>query len=324
MRKTATTLILSVALAAALGTVAGCGKSDGDVAADAAAKAERMAYEKSIEAWRAGRYERLKRPTGWLSLVGMHWIEVGPTRVGQNEKFGTRLAVGPDDLGTLILGKDGSIEFQPNPDAGVLVDGQPATGPFRIVSDADGGTPTEVGFNKGDASFIVIKRADRYALRVRDALAPTRTGFTDIDHFPVDPQWRFQAKFKPHPPGQTMEIVNILGMVEPMNNPGTLTFTKDGQEYTLEALDDTGDGQLFVVFADGTSGHETYPAARFLYTDPAGPDGTTVLDFNRAYNPPCAFTSFSTCPTPPLSNRMKLRIEAGEKKPRKPDSGAAA
>jgi uncharacterized protein (DUF1684 family) len=253
----------------------------------------------------------------------MHWIDVGPTRVGQNEKFGTRLAVGPDDLGTLILDKDGRIEFQPSPDSGVLVDGQPATAPFQIVSDADG-EPTVVGFNKGDASFIVIKRGGRDALRVRDALAPTRTGFTGIDHFPVDPQWRFQAKFTPHPAGQTMDIVNILGMVEPTPNPGTLTFSKDGQQYTLEALDDTGDGQLFVVFADGTSGHETYPAARFLYTDPAGPDGTTVLDFNKAYNPPCAFTTFSTCPTPPLSNRMKLRIEAGEKKPRKPNPEAAA
>jgi uncharacterized protein len=322
MRATVTKLLLSVALASALGVVAGCGKGD-EPASTAAADAERTAYEKSIEDWRAGRLERLQRPAGWLSLVGMHWIEVGATRVGQNEKFGTRLAVGPDDLGTLILDKDGKLEFQPNPDAGVLVDGQPATGPFPLVSDADG-TPTEVGFNKGDASFIVIKRGDRYALRVRDALAPTRTGFTGIDHFPVDPAWRFQAKFTPHPAGQTMDIVNILGMVEATPNPGTLTFTRDGTAYTMEALDDTGDGQLFMVFADGTSGHETYPAARFLYTDAPGPDGTTVLDFNKAYNPPCAFTPFSTCPTPPLSNRLKMRIEAGEKKPRKPGTGAAA
>jgi uncharacterized protein (DUF1684 family) len=311
-----TMLILSLA-----GVLAGCNRDKAAPAVDTAAQAERRAYEQSIESWRTGRLERLQRPTGWLSLVGMHWIEPGATRVGQNPKFTTRLAVGPDDLGTLILGKDGKLEFQPNPDAGVLVDGQPATGPFALVPDTEG-EPTVVGFNKGDASFIVIKRGDKYALRVRDALAPTRTQFTGIDHFPVDPQWRFKAKFTPHPPGQTMDIVNILSMVEPMPNPGTLTFEKDGKSYTLEALDDTGDGQLFIVFADGTSGHESYPASRFLYTDPAGPDGTTILDFNKAYNPPCAFTAFSTCPTPPLSNRLPIRIEAGEKKPRKIEGGA--
>jgi len=312
----------AVLLAAMLTAVAGCGGDEKPAQADAGADAARRAYDQSIEEWHAGRLERLQRPNGWLSLVGMHWIEEGPTRVGTNEKFGTRLAVGPDDLGTLILGKDGRIEFQPSPDAGVLIDGQPATGPVTLTSDADG-TPTEVAFNKGDASFIVIKRSGRYALRVRDVLAPTRTGFTGIDRFPIDPAFRFEAKFTPHPPGKTLDIVNILSMVEPTPNPGTLTFTRDGKQYTLEALDDTGDGQLFVVFADATSGHETYPAARFLYTDPPGPDGTTVLDFNKAYNPPCAFTAFSTCPTPPLSNRLPLRIEAGEKKPRKV-AGAAA
>jgi len=311
MRKT----LLILSLAGVVAGIVGCNKDKAGPAVDTAAQAERRAYEQSIETWRAGRLERLQRPTGWLSLVGMHWIEQGATRVGTNPKFTTRLAVGPDDLGTLILDK-GKLEFQPNPDAGVLIDGQPATGPVSLVADTDG-EPTVVGFNKGDASFIVIKRGDKYALRVRDALAPTRTQFTGIDHFPVDPQWRFKAKFTPHPPGQTMDIVNILSMVEPMPNPGTLTFEKDGKTFTLEALDDTGDGQLFVVFADGTSGHESYPASRFVYTDPAGPDGTTILDFNKAYNPPCAFTAFSTCPTPPLSNRLPIRIEAGEKKPRK-------
>lgn len=313
--------LLMLSLAALLGTVAGCGKDEAAPVVDAGATAEQRAYEESIETWRAGRLERLQRPTGWLSLVGMHWIEEGPTRVGSNPKFTTRLAVGPGEIGTLILHKDGRLELQPMPDAGVLINGQPATGPVNLVSDADG-PPTEVAFNKGDASFIVIKRSGKYALRVRDALAPTRTQFTGIDAFPLNPDFRFKAKFTPHPPGKTIDIVNILSMVEPMANPGTLTFDKDGKSYTLETIDE-GDGQLFVVFADGTSGHESYPAARFLYADPAGADGTTILDFNKAYNPPCAFTQFSTCPTPPLSNRLPLRIEAGEKKPRKIEGAAA-
>jgi uncharacterized protein (DUF1684 family) len=313
--------VLLVSLVAAAALLAGCGDRNKGPDGDAVrAEAERRAYEKTIQDWRVERLERLQRPAGWLSLVGMHWLEEGATRVGTNEKFQTRLAVGPNDLGTMILGKDRSLTFQPAPDAGVLVDGQPATGPFRIVPDS-AGEPTVVGFNKGDASFIVIERGGKFALRVRDALATTRTQFTGIDSFPVDAQWRFKAKFTPKPPGTKIDIVNILSQVEPMDNPGTLTFEKDGESYTLETIDE-GDHRLFMTFADGTSGHESYPAARFVYADWPGPDGTTILDFNKAYNPPCAFTAFSTCPMPPLSNRLPLRITAGEKKPRK--IGAAA
>jgi uncharacterized protein (DUF1684 family) len=306
----------------ATGALAGCGK-DTAAPVDAAADAARRAYEKSILDWRAERIERLQRPTGWLSLVGIHWIEPGPTRVGSNPKFGTHLAVGPDDLGTLILEKDNSLTFQPELDAGVLIDDQPATGPVKLLPDTADAGPTVVGFNKGDASFIVIERGGKFALRVRNALATTRTAFTGIDYFDIDPSFRIKAKFTPHPPGKTLDVVNIIGMVEPTPNPGTLTFSKDGKQVTMEALDDTGDGQLFVVFADGTSGHESYAAARFLYADPAGPDGTTVLDFNKAYNPPCAFTPYSTCPMPPPSNRLPFKVTAGEKKPRKVDAAGA-
>ena len=133
---------------------------------------------------------------------------------------------------------------------------------------------------------------------------------------------RFVATFDAHPPGQTVDIVNVLGMVEPMPNPGTLTFTApvegpDGavveKTFRMEAVDE-GDGRLFFTFADRTSGHETYAASRMVYADPPGPDGTTVLDFNTAYNPPCAFTPFATCPLPPAQNRLPIRIEAGEKR----------
>jgi uncharacterized protein len=131
----------------------------------------------------------------------------------------------------------------------------------------------------------------------------------------VNPDLRIVAKFEPHPPGKTVDIVNVLGMVEPMPNPGTLTFEKDGKTFRMEAVDE-GDGRLFFTFADRTSGHETYAASRMVYADPAGPDGTTVLDFNKAYNPPCAFTPYSTCPLPLPENRIDLVVSAGEKKPR--------
>jgi len=238
--------------------------------------------------------------------------------VGSGADNGTHLAVGPIRMGILSVNRAGTVvHYEPQMDASITIDGVPADKPLDLVSDADPNVePTVVGFNKGDASFIVIKRGDRFALRVRDALAPTRSGFTGIDYFDIDPGFRFVAKFAPHAPGAKIKIVNILGMEEPMDNPGTVTFEKDGKQFTLDAIDE-GDHRLFFVFADRTSGHETYAASRFLYAPYPGPDGTTVVDFNKAYNPPCAFTSYSTCPLPPTQNRLDLAITAGEKKARK-------
>jgi uncharacterized protein (DUF1684 family) len=125
------------------------------------------------------------------------------------------------------------------------------------------------------------------------------------------------AKFTAHPPGSKLAITNVLGMVEPMDNPGTVTFTRDGKPYTLEAVDE-GDHQLFLMYADRTSGHESYPASRFLYADYPDAQGNTIVDFNKGYSPPCAFTDYATCPLPPASNRLDLAITAGEKKPPHP------
>ncbi|GAB2657668.1 DUF1684 domain-containing protein [Arenimonas aestuarii] len=308
-----TILLPGLALFVAL---AGCGSGDGEAttdAADRAGQSARSAYEREIRTWREERVERLMRPDGFLSLVGLHWVGPGSTFVGSAKDNGTRLGLGPPQVGMLHLEKNGRARLDIAEGAEIWVDGEPATGSVELVSDARG-KPTVVAFNRGDASFVLIERSGRHALRVRNAMARTRTGFPGIDYFDIEPGFRFQSRFEAHPPGKTMDIVNMLGMVEPMANPGRVVFEKDGVPYSLEALDE-GDGRLFFVFADRTSGHETYSASRFLYADPAGPDGTTVLDFNRAYNPPCAFTAYSTCPMPPPENRLDLRIEAGEKKP---------
>ena len=283
-----------------------------------AAKAARLAYEGEILAWRDERLARLMRPDGWLSLVGMHWLTPGATYVGSAQDNGTRLTVGPAQVGMLSLGKDGvaTLKLHPGVETEVTIDGQvPAAEALVTLVPDSQGTATVVGFNKGDASFILIERAGRYGLRVRNAFARTRTAFPGLDYFDINPDMRIVAKFEPHPPGQTVEIVNVLGMIEQMANPGTLSFEKDGKSFRMQAVDE-GDGRLFFTFADRTSGHETYAASRMVYADPAGSDGTTVLDFNKAYNPPCAFTAYSTCPMPLPDNRLDLRVEAGEKKPR--------
>jgi uncharacterized protein (DUF1684 family) len=291
------------------------GPSPEDVAKAAREKAQRLAYEKQVKDWRAQRVQRLTKPDGWLSLVGMHWLEYGNTRVGSGADNGTRLAAGPPHVGVVSLDKEGVVRFVAEDGAGITIDGQPAAGSVVLSSDADKTRdPTVVAFNKGDASFIVIKRGDRYALRVRDALAPTRTHFPGIEYFPIDPSFRLRARFNAKPPGTKIDVMNILSIVEPMDNPGTLSFEKDGKQFTVETVDE-GDHRLFLVFADRTSGHESYAASRFLYAEYPDAKGYTTLDFNEAYNPPCAFTAFSTCPLPVPQNRLDLAVRAGERKP---------
>lgn len=279
-------------------------------------KSEKMKHYSEIMQWRTERIDRLTKPDGWLSLVGMHWLpKSGVTRVGSGEANGTRLTVGPDKLGLIAVEEGNQVWLQPESGVALTVDGLPATGRTQLMPDSRG-TATVVGFDGGKASFIVIDRGGKLALRVRDAGAATRVKFTGIDYFPVDKAYRYTATFTPHDAGRTIDIVNILGMVEPMMNPGTVTFTAGEKTFTLEAIDE-GDHRLFLVFADRTSGKESYAAARFLYAEYPGADGKTVVDFNKSYNPPCAFTPFSTCPMPPPENRMDMAVTAGEKKPRK-------
>lgn len=273
-----------------------------------------------VQQWRSGRIERLKKPDGWLSLVGLHWIEPGTHSVGSGKGNDIELATGPAHIGTLTL-KDGKVLLLLDPSSEALVDGKPATAAVELKSDAKD-TPTSVSFNHGDASFQLIERSDRYALRVHDAQARTRTGFRGIDYFEIDPAWRFNARFEAHPPGKTIQVASVINTIDSMANPGVVVFEKDGKSYRLEAVDE-GDGQLFLMFADRTNGKSTY-GFRFLYADPPK-NGMTVVDFNKSYNPPCVFTHYATCPLPPPENRLDLGITAGEKKyasPVNPDDTA--
>ena len=273
----------------------------------------KMQHQKEIIEWRKDRIAKLTTPDGWLSLVGMHWLpDNGIARVGSGEANGTRLAVGPSKLG-LIKVDSGQVWFEPEYGTSVTIDGVPNKGRVKLTSDALI-NPTQVGFEGGQASFIVIERGGKLALRVRNSQAPALINFNGLDYFDIDRDYRFEAKFIPHEAGRTLEVINILGMVEPMMNPGVVEFTKDEKTYRLEALDE-GDHRLFLVFADLTSGHESYPAGRFLYAEYPDASGMTEVDFNKAYNPPCAFNAYSTCPMPPENNRLDIAINAGEKKP---------
>lgn len=267
-------------------------------------------HSAQVEQWRAQRVERLRAPQGWLSLVGLHWLEPGTHTLGRAADNSIVLATGPQRLGTLAF-ESGQATFTPDPASGITVAGVPAESAFALVPDS-AAPPTTLTFDQGNATLQLIERGGRFALRVRDARAATRSGFVGIEHFPIDAGWRFEARFEPHPPGRTIEIANVIGQLEPMANPGAVVFDRDGRSHRIEAVDE-GDGQLFLIFADRTNGKQTYGAGRFLYAKPAL-DGRTVVDFNQAYNPPCAFNAYSTCPLPPPENRLDLAITAGEKK----------
>jgi uncharacterized protein len=282
------------------------------VPAMAAEPIDAAAHRAGVEAWHAARIERLQRADGWLSLVGLHWIEPGRHRIGSAADNDIVLNTGPAVLG--VLERDGdSLHLTPAADAGVVFT-PPADGRVRLLPDSSG-TPTVVHFDDGKASFLLIERSGRYALRVRDAAAPTLTGFQGIERFPVDPAWRIDARFVAHPPGKTIDIASVINTLEPMANPGALEFEVDGTPYRLETILESPDDQsLFVIFADRSNRSTTYGAGRFVYTEGLPADGRVVLDFNKAYNPPCALNAYSTCPLPPPENRLDLSVDAGEKR----------
>jgi uncharacterized protein (DUF1684 family) len=164
----------------------------------------------------------------------------------------------------------------------------------------------------GDLQFFVIERGGRFGLRIRDRNHPARFDFPGIDRFPVDPAWRLTARLETFEPPRTIKIPNVLGQLTPRESPGAAVFEVAGVTYRLDALAGP-EGKLYLIFADQTSGRESYGGGRFLYSEPVAEDGTVVLDFNKAYNPPCAFTDYATCPLPPRQNKLAVRIEAGEK-----------
>jgi uncharacterized protein len=271
------------------------------------------AYQQSIEQWRAQRVAKLTAPDGWLSLIGLEWLQDGANKVGSAPDNDVVLQAGPAHLGVVTLDKAGQVHITLADGSGATVDGKPVH-EATLVDDmhvTGNASPTTVAF--GTASFYVIDREGRKALRVKDATATTRQHFLGIDYFPIDPSWRIVADWVPFDPPHDLQMGSVIGTIDTVKVPGKAVFTRDGHTYELLPYQEEPGGELFFVLADRTSGHETYGAARFLYA--ALPvNGKVVLDFNEAYNPPCAFTSFATCPLAPPENRLDLRITAGEKK----------
>ena len=271
---------------------------------------DRVAYQKEIADWQAWRLDRAAGPDGWATLVGLYWFKPGANRFGSaadNDLVLEGAAV-PAHVGTFTLDKD-SIRFSAAPGAGVQSGGKPVTA-LTLATDAQDDTTV---LTHGTATFYAIDRDGHYGLRVKDTQADARVHFAGLQYFPTDPAWRFDARFEPYSPMKKVPIINVLGMEENFDSPGAVVFSLDGKEYRLDAVLEQGEDDYFIMFADQTSGRQTYGAGRFMYVKPPK-DGRTVLDFNKSYNPPCAFSPYATCPLPPPQNRLPLAITAGELK----------
>lgn len=267
-------------------------------------------YFQEIERWHAARIARLTAPNGWLSLVGLEWLKPGLNRIGSAADNDIVLAKAATHLGVIEWADDGTLSISLDKAAAATIDGKPDA--EAILADDSHAAPTTIAF--GSVNFIAIDRDGRKGLRVRDSQAATRTGFTGIERFPVDPAWRIAADWLPLDPPFQLATGTVIGTIENYPAPGKAVFEREGQRFELyPVIELPGDAQLFLIFADATSGKETYGAARFLYADMPR-DGRIVIDFNKAYNPPCAFTPFATCPLAPPENRLGLRVTAGERK----------
>ncbi|HXH29094.1 MAG TPA: DUF1684 domain-containing protein [Candidatus Polarisedimenticolia bacterium] len=269
-------------------------------------------YEKEIRHWREEREARLKADGGWLTVAGLYWLREGDNRFGTDpgNAFVLPKSSAPAEVGVFTL-RDGHVTARLDAGVTASLDGHPAQTGREIGMRPDtAGEPDVLTLNA--LSMHVIQRGDRYGIRLKDLNSAARRTFTGLRWYPIQEPYRVQARFEPYDPPRTIPIPTILGTTDDMPCPGAAVFTLNGRKLRLDpVIEEPGADELFFIFADQTNGKETYPSGRFLYA--AFPkDGTLILDFNKAYNPPCAFTPYATCPLPPPQNRLPVRIEAGE------------
>lgn len=277
-------------------------------------ESEAARYESALAEWRADRVASLKGPDGWLNLAGLYWLKEGRNSFGA--AAGNDLVApegsAPARLGSFLV-EDGAVTFRAAPEADVLHGETPVT-EMLLANDQE---KEATLLTSGSLAWTVIRRMDRLGVRLRDYDHPAVASFAGIESYPADPTWRIEARFEPYPEPRTIRVPTVVeGLGWEPTAPGTLEFEARGKTLSLEAY--RSDDGFMIVFADGTTGDTTYPAGRYLKADLPADDGTTVLDFNKAYNPPCVFSEYATCPLATPRNRLPVAVEAGEKYAEKP------
>jgi len=268
------------------------------------------AYRAGVRKWREEREARLKADGGWLTVAGLFWLDEGRRSFGSDAAGDFVLPASAPARAGFFERSGTAVRVVPEPGVPLLLDGQALTAPAVMRPDTSD-QPDVLAL--GPLTMTVIQRGDRYGIRLRDRDNKARREFSGLTWFDVDESWRVEAKFVPYPEPKAVKVPNVVGQMNEMPSPGYAEFTRDGQTVRLDGVFEEKDAQeLFYIVRDGTSGRETYGAGRFLYA-PLPKDGRVLLDFNKAYSPPCAFTPYATCPLPPKQNWIPVRVEAGEK-----------
>ena len=278
------------------------------ICAALAAAAVDPAYQASVEKWRQDYAATLRADDGWLTVTGLFWLHEGDNRFG-SDPLGDIVVPGknvPAQLGTFTF-HAGKVVVHARPGVKMLLNGKPVD-TAELHADA-----LNERLELGDLAFFLHASGTRYGIRLKDKNSKARREFSGLHWFPIDPAYRVTARYLPYQPPKTIPTQNIVGDFDPYTMIGQVVFTLAGKEYRLEGSENMpGTGTLFIVFRDLTTGKLTDAAARFLVTA-APKNGTVVLDFNEAYNPPCAYTPYATCPLPSPGNRLRVAIPAGEK-----------
>ena len=266
-----------------------------------ATTASRSAAE--TESWRAQRERDLKSDTGWLTVAGLAFLKPGPNTVGADRDSDVVLPPGAPRHAGELTREERAVWFTPASGSGILLNGAPVEARVQLQA--------RDRLVSGGVSFHLHQSGERVGIRIRDVNSPLRRTFKGLRWFPVRDAWTIEAQFVPYEQPRVTTVANVLGDYERLTVPGEVVFQAQGQEVRMQAAQ--SGKRLWLIFSDATATRETY-RIRFLYADAPSPDGRVTLDFNRAYNPPCAYNPFTTCPVPPPQNRLKVAITAGERR----------
>ena len=265
-------------------------------------------YLEEIKQWDAYRLERLKADDGWLNLVGRTWLKPGENKFGSAKNNDVLIESDkvPDYMGIFIF-EDSTVTMIVYDGVEILLDEIPVK---EVKMNGDESDDMNV-FQHGSIKWNLIIRDTLYGIRFRDLESEFVNTFEGIERFPVNEDWRIEATYEEYNPPKKINVPNVLGQVDEVSSPGAVVFEKEGKTYRMDAID--AGNRLWFILADKTTGEETYGGGRFLYADKADSNGIVIVDFNKAYNPPCVLTKFATCPMPPKENYLALKITAGEK-----------
>ena len=300
----------ALVLALTFAMVAVAAQQRSSITARGAADHTASTYEQQIEQFRRGLESDVRK--NWVTLVGLHWLKPGRMTLGSADDNDIQLpSPAAAHAGYLEVAGEGSsqtVTLHASSDAKFVLNGKPVT-TAQLKPDSSGKYDL---VHLGTLEMLVHGQPGEFALRVRDISSARQSSFKGLQFFPIDPEYRVTAHFEAFENGRKLHITDVTGREHESPLVGRVSFKLQGRDLTLDALSDSSDGKLFLIFRDLTTGKETYPVGRYL--DTAAPqNGSVVLDFNKSYSPPCAFTPYATCPIPPRQNHLDVAIRAGEK-----------